>query len=167
MSVEKAKEFIEYVKGNPELQKIMSGFSVDDLKAASAAMKESGELSESELGAVAGGGPTLACRMILLAPLKSALIGRLLRAGGRPDDQCDERIDEQGGPQEQIEGVDVADGCCLTRHFGGETRQAGGIVDGPAAHDLIIAQAAIERADPLDELGITHLLRVKDNDDAG
>lgn len=55
MSVEKAKKFISTLKADTELQKKMSGFNLDELKEAATAMKDSGEITDSDLENVAGG----------------------------------------------------------------------------------------------------------------
>ncbi len=55
MSLEKAKGFVEILKVDPELQKKLSGFTLDELKQVMDDMKKSGELSDTDLDNVAGG----------------------------------------------------------------------------------------------------------------
>ncbi len=55
MSIEKAKGFVEILKADPELQKKLSGFTLDELKQVMEDMKKSGELSDTDLDNVAGG----------------------------------------------------------------------------------------------------------------
>jgi hypothetical protein len=61
MSVEKAKEFLQAVSQDPKLQKLATGWTAEDLKAAATQMKGSGELSESDLDNVAGGDCSYHC----------------------------------------------------------------------------------------------------------
>jgi hypothetical protein len=48
MSKEKAKEFVEHLKKNPELVEKMKGFTQEDLKDAIDEMKTDGSVSDSE-----------------------------------------------------------------------------------------------------------------------
>ena len=56
MSIDNAKKFLSQLSKDAALQKIMSGFTLDELKSAAQDMKKSGKLSDSDLDAVAGGG---------------------------------------------------------------------------------------------------------------
>ena len=51
MSIENAKKFLQQLSTDKELQKKMSGFTLDELKSAAQDRKKSGKLSDSDLDA--------------------------------------------------------------------------------------------------------------------
>ena len=56
MSIEKAKEFLSYLAQNQEAREKMQGFTLDELREAVKEASASGELSDTDLDNVSGGG---------------------------------------------------------------------------------------------------------------